>query len=153
MKRFLFVLLPLLYIVSPIAIAQESSRIEAEKVAFFTRELDLSVSDAEKFWPVYNDYSHRKEKLTQDRNALLKYVNQNFTNMSDDEMEDSGNKIVQFAVDDASLTKEYHERFKTVLTPEKVIQLYTAEIQFKKFLLNQLQERRNQGPSGSDIRR
>jgi len=125
---------------------QAGDRIRSEKIAFFTRKLNLTSDEAEKFWPVYNDFSNRRQKIAQDRNALVKYASQNFSNLTDEELEDSGNKIIDFQVNEAALAKEFHEKFKQVLPPEKVVLLYAAEVQFNSFLLNQLQERRQQNP-------
>lgn len=38
------------------------SRLEAIKVAFLTRELNLSPDEAQKFWPVYNNYFEELKK-------------------------------------------------------------------------------------------
>ena len=42
-------------------IAQErgKERIKAYKTAYITQELDLSSKEAEKFWPVYNEYDKK----------------------------------------------------------------------------------------------
>ena len=53
-------------------IAQERrehyQRIEAIKVAFITKKLDLTTEEAQKFWPVYNNY--QKELMVLMRNLL-----------------------------------------------------------------------------------
>lgn len=123
---------------------QGFERIRSEKIAFFTRRLSLTSEEAEKFWPVYNDFSNRKQKLNQDKNSLVKYASQNYSNLSVEELEEAGDKIIDFQTSEAALAKEYHEKFKKVLPPEKVILLYATEVQFNSFLLNQLQERRQQ---------
>src|SRR6187402_2660825 len=38
-------------------------QIRAMKVAFFTTELDLTSSEAEKFWPIYNVYDDKQFEL------------------------------------------------------------------------------------------
>jgi hypothetical protein len=38
----------------------DNEKLTAYKIAFFTQRLDLTPAEAEKFWPVYNDYSARK---------------------------------------------------------------------------------------------
>ena len=35
---------------------RSDSRIEAKKVAYITEELDLSTEEAQRFWPLYNDF-------------------------------------------------------------------------------------------------
>ncbi|HUS85607.1 MAG TPA: hypothetical protein VMW76_00075 [Bacteroidales bacterium] len=123
-----------------------NNKIDAEKIAFFTKRLELSPQEAEKFWPVYNDYTSRKEKLALDKNSLLRYLNQNYKNLTEDELEESSDKFVNFNLQEAELAKEYHDKFKQVLPPSKVVRLYNAEVQFKALLLNQLGNRREQRP-------
>jgi hypothetical protein len=41
-------------------------RIKAQKVAYITEQLDLTVDEAQKFWPIYNRYEttiHRLRKI------------------------------------------------------------------------------------------
>lgn len=146
MRKYIITLLVLPLVFIQPAWSQNGERIAAEKVAFFTKRLNLSVEEAEKFWPVYNDYSNRKEKINQERNTLMRYANQNSSNLTSREMEETGDKIIGYLVEEAELSKQYHEKFKNILTPEKVLQLYGAELQFKTYLLNQLQQRRDQQP-------
>ncbi|MCK7539265.1 MAG: hypothetical protein MZV63_54335 [Marinilabiliales bacterium] len=49
-------------------------KLTAYKIAFFTQRLDLTPAEAEKFWPLYNDYSARKNKLQADRLSLMRYA-------------------------------------------------------------------------------
>src|SRR5690606_37389032 len=43
--------------------SSRSSHIQSQKVAFLTKKMDLSVEEAEKFWPLYNEYSEQKDQL------------------------------------------------------------------------------------------
>jgi hypothetical protein len=144
MKRYIFILILLPFAAGLTMNAQNQGKIAAEKVAFFTRRLNLTVDEAEKFWPVYNDYSNRKDKINQDRNSLMRYATQNKDNLSAKELEEAGDKVVEYITEEADLTRQYHQKFKEVLAPEKVVQLYSVELQFKTYLLNQLQQRRQQ---------
>jgi hypothetical protein len=42
-------------------------RIEAIKVAFITKKLDLTTEEAQKFWPVYNNYQKELMELMRKR--------------------------------------------------------------------------------------
>ena len=37
--------------------AQNGNRLEALKIAYITNKLNLSPEEAQKFWPIYNQYS------------------------------------------------------------------------------------------------
>lgn len=148
MKKLLIVTITLLLSAATAVEAQNAGRIAAERTAYFTRRLNLTVEEAERFWPVYNDYSSRRDKLNQDKNALLRYVNQNHDNLSREELTEAGDRVIEMGKQEAGLAEEYHARFIEVLPPGKVVLLYGAEMQFKTFLLNQLQQRREQAAPG-----
>ena len=47
-------------------VAQETSKnekIEAMKVGFITNKLELSAKEAQLFWPLYNEYNQKMDKL------------------------------------------------------------------------------------------
>ncbi len=117
-------------------------RLDAYKIAFFTKRLNLTSQEAEKFWPVYNEYQDNKNKIQLERQELNRYFNQNELNMSEREMIDSGDKLVGMEVREAALAQEFHNKLKTILSPVKVLRLYQAENQYRLQLLKELQERR-----------
>ena len=148
MKKLLLILLLLPFIVDTAgAQTRQKGKIEAEKIAFFTRRMDLTADEAKEFWPVYNDYLSRRNKLRSDRTSLLKYINQNYKNLEEEELDESGDKIVDYMIEEAKLTKEYHEKFKNILPPYKVIRIYQVETQFNSLLLEQLRNRRSRQES------
>ena len=117
-------------------------RLDAYKIAFFTKRLNLTSQEAEKFWPVYNEYQDNKNKIQLDRQELNRNFNQNELNMSEREMIEASDKLVGMEVREAALAQEFHNKIKTVLPPVKVLRLYQAENQYRLQLLKELQERR-----------
>ena len=117
-------------------------RLDAYKIAFFTKRLNLTSLEAEKFWPVYNEFQDNKNKIQLERQELNKYFNQNELNMSEREMVEAGDKLIALEVREAALAQEFHNKIKTVLSPAKVMRLYQAENQYRLQLLKELQERR-----------
>ncbi|MBL7111481.1 MAG: hypothetical protein ISS19_06030 [Bacteroidales bacterium] len=120
-------------------------RIKAMKVAFITEKLELSTGEAEKFWPVYNDYDRRKNKVMQEIRNLRKYYIENQDNLDDKEHLELLDKFIKLQQQDAGLLPSYQEKFIEVLPPKKVMKLYIAEIQFKNYLLQKLREHDGQG--------
>src|SRR6187431_2294722 len=60
---------------------EKREQIKAMKVAFLTTELDLSSSEAEKFWPLYNTYD---DKLFELRHQKMKGY---YKRLKDDELD------------------------------------------------------------------
>lgn len=117
-------------------------RLNAYKIAFFTKRLNLTSPEAEKFWPVYYEYQDKKNKIVMERQEINRNFNQNELNMTDREMTDAGDKLIGLEVREASLAQEFHSKIKTILSPVKVLRLYQAENQYRLQLLKELQERR-----------
>jgi hypothetical protein len=133
------------------AMQGDSEKLTAYKIAFFTRNLSLTPAEAEIFWPLYNDFSARKNKLQAERIMLMRYAAQNESNMSDDELTSTADKLVKSFVDESQMTVSFNENLKKVLPPAKVIKLYQIENQYKQQLLRELNQRR-QGAGQQGIR-
>ncbi|HLN21454.1 MAG TPA: hypothetical protein VK213_10220 [Bacteroidales bacterium] len=122
-------------------------RLNAYKIGFFTKRLELTSSEAEKFWPLYNDYQAQKIQVQTERLGLMRTFNQAGSTMSDEELATLGDKLVGTAVKETELAVAYHAKLKKLLPPEKVIRYYQAENQYKTQLLNELQNRPGNRPA------
>jgi len=122
----------------------DNEKLTAYKIAFFTQRLDLTPAEAEKFWPVYNDYSARKSKLQIDRISMIRYATQNEANMSEAELSETADKLARTFSDEASLIASFSNDLKKALPPAKVIRLYHIENQYKQQLLRELNQRRQE---------
>ena len=116
----------------------------AEKSPFFTKSLNLSTQEAEKFWPVYNEFQNKRNEIQQERQLLNRQINQNAMTMSDTERSAAGDNLINLEVKEANLSLEYHRKFKEILPPAKVLRLYQAENQYRQQLLNELRDNRPQ---------
>jgi hypothetical protein len=122
--------------------AEKRENIEAMKVAYITNQLDLSPEEAQKFWPVYNEYSDKLQELRQKRRKDMRDNKANFDTMTDKEVEQAVDADMAFRQKELDVQKEYHSKFKAVLPVKKVAKLYVAEEQFKRVLLDRLKEKR-----------
>lgn len=120
-------------------------RLNAYKIAFITKKMNLTSREAEKFWPLYNEFQDKKFRLQQEKVMVNRDFNQTGSTMSDKELTDAGDKYIALEMQEASLSQELHNKLKEVLPPAKIIRLYQAENQYKMQLLNELQDRRQQG--------
>ena len=143
-KRGILVLLVLIVIPVLRTSAQNPNfeRLDAYKIAFFTKRLNLTSQEAERFWPVYNEYQDKKNGIQQQRILLARNSNQNSVNMSDKELTDAGDKLISLQMEEADLALEFHKKFKEILSPVKVLRLYQAENQYRLQLLNELRDRK-----------
>lgn len=124
--------------------AQNVSRkeqLESQKVAFFTKQLNLTVEEAQAFWPVYNEYQRKNDELNSKRRQLLSQLG-NETHLSEKELTALADNYIILQTDEAKLASQYHEKFKTVLPIRKVVAYYRVEQKYKRFLLQQFQKNR-----------
>ena len=78
-------------------------RINAYRIAFLTRRLNLTPQEAQKFWPVYNEYQDARFKIQFERQSIVTNFNQNALNMTEKEMSEAGDKLVELEGKEATL--------------------------------------------------
>jgi len=120
--------------------AENRKKIEAEKVAFITNKLDLSVEEAQKFWPVYNEYQKKRKDIFIEKRKIHKNLTTNIDTLSDEEIISALNKINKIKLKEVQLEKDYTDKYLKVLPPKKIIILHKTEMEFKRTLLHKLKE-------------
>lgn len=119
-------------------IAQERrehyQRIEAIKVAFITKKLDLTTEEAQKFWPVYNNY--QKELMVMMRKR------REDRQKTDTDPNEKINADLTYESRMLDLKKKYKKLYLKVIPAEKVLLLYQAEREFREHLIKQLKHRK-----------
>jgi hypothetical protein len=146
MKRIIIFLLIILMYPATKSSAQNTNleKLNNYKIGFFTKKLNLTSEEAEKFWPVYNEYQGQRNQIQLEKMKLNRTFNQNESTLSDKQLEEMGDKYVDCIVQESALAVTFHKKLKTVLSPAKVIMYYQAENQYKVQLLNELQNARQQ---------
>lgn len=117
----------------------KKEQIASFRVAFITKELNLSSKEAQLFWPVYNEYQDKLEALRTSRRKENKKLSAE--TMTDQEAEQFIENETDFKVNEANLQKQYYTRFKQSLPVKKVAMLIKAEEDFKRELLKQLKDK------------
>ena len=146
MKRILVVLFAMLTLPLMRLAAQNPNleKLNSYRIGFFTKKLNLTPDEAEKFWPVYNEYQKQKNLVQVEKVNLIRNFNQNENTLNDNQMTEIGDKLIAAIVQESSLAVTFHKKLKEVLPPAKVIRFYQAENQYKIQLLNELQNARQQ---------
>lgn len=101
------------------------SRIEALKIAYLTKKLNLSTEEAQKFWPIYNQYMGEIRKTRIDARQ-----NQEGEIPTEEKL--------------LNIRKKYNGEFNKALSSEKVNTFFKAEKEFGTVLQKELMERRMQ---------
>ncbi len=122
----------------------EMERLESAKIGFLTQKLDLSPREAEKFWPVYNQYQKELRALAKERMAsAMERIAERKTNQQRS-ADEHLNEQMEMESRMLEIRKKYTREFSKVISSEKVLHLYEAEKEFRRELIKRLQERRKQ---------
>lgn len=112
-------------------------KIDAMKIAFLTKELELTEEQAKTFWPIHNKYEEEKKALRKSIWGEVKKQDIVIGELSEEEAEKMINNYLLFKSKDLDLTKKYVAEFKKVLNTKQVAKLLVSEEKFKKMLMNQ----------------
>lgn len=124
MKKYLLLIITVLGTFSFVAAQSgRSDKIQALKAAFITQKLNLTSSEAEKFWPIYNKYDNE--------------IRQVRINNKNGDVLDNEQKVLD-------IRKKYKPSFENILGPQRLNDLYRAEKDFRNLLIQRLKERRQQ---------
>lgn len=124
----------------------QKDKIEAQRIAFITNRLDLTPAEAQVFWPVYNEYDAKRKELRWTYHKAPEGMEKPIEEMTEKEaLEVVDNQIIE-AQKMLDLRKEYHAKFKAVLSAKKLLLLYDSEREFQKQLLDQLRKGKGPGP-------
>jgi hypothetical protein len=127
---------------------QTRQKIEAAKVAYITKRLNLTTRESEGFWAIHNEYEGAK------RQVRKKYQNrQPLEAMSDAEVERMIEQRFEMQQQLLNTDIEYYEKFKTVISTRKIALYIKAEKEFRLELLKRVkEERQNRGRPGGRFR-
>lgn len=139
MKKLMIITL-LLTVGAAGLLAQPNNRkekINAARVAYITDRLDFNEKESAAFWPVYNQFETEKKAINE------KYaINQDREYMTDEEAEKAMLDQLQMEDEITKLKRKYYWEFKKVISPKKIAMLNKAEREFKKMVLNRMQNNR-----------
>lgn len=115
---------------------EKNEKIEAAKIGFLTERIHLTQEQAKVFWPVFEEYSSKKREI---RKSIKKMRHQCVHGtMNDSEILTEMRRVHQVKQNELDLEKEYFEKFVKILSAKQVAELYDAERDFTKMLLDKL---------------
>ena len=126
-------------------IDEKREKIKAFKVSFLTTELELTSTEAEKFWPIYNAYDDKQYELKylKMKTYLRKLKEDNLKNLSDKEAATLLSQIESTDKEIYQLREKYMSNLKKVLPAKKILLLKKSEDDFNRKLLQQYRDKAN----------
>ncbi|MCC7466450.1 MAG: hypothetical protein IT261_09285 [Saprospiraceae bacterium] len=126
---------------------QREARLAAFRAEVFTRVLNLTPEEAQQFWPIYNEYTDKREQVQQDLRP-----GKQLDQMSDAEVEEQIKRHFDMKQRELELEKEAYLKLRKVLPVRKVAKLPLAEREFRESLVKKLQEARERRQDRQQVR-
>ena len=99
----------------------DGGKLKALQIAYLTNKLNLKPEEAERFWPVFNQYQEEIRKARME--------GKNLTEVEKEQ------KIVD-------IRKKYFDEFAKVLNKERADRVFKADNEFRDVIRKEIQERR-----------
>ena len=142
-------IVPILFLlVTTFAFAQghkeKQEKLKALKVAYITEQLELTADEAQKFWPIYNDYQEKQFDL---RHEKMRAILDRFRPGSVDKLSEKEASALLVQMESLeenlfNLRKKFIKDLQGVISAKKIIKLKKAEEDFNRELLKQMREKR-----------
>lgn len=144
MKQFITILFLLF---STLIFSQEMDekieRIKALRVAYISDRLELTPEEAQKFWPLFNQFDDKQTELNREKRKLMfKLRPENATNLSEKESALLIAEDERLETEIQNNKRQLAKNLQGVIPNQKILILRQIEIEFKQKLLKQIKERR-----------
>lgn len=124
---------------------KRKDKIQAYKVAFMTRRMDLTPEESQKFWPIYNAHEKKLQDYQAEASSLASMSAPRLAAMSDKEVEEALKAMMTYELNLHNLRIKLHDDLKKILPVRKVALFYMTERDFKKEMIKMAIEKREAG--------
>ena len=117
-------------------------KVEAARIALITNRLGLTPEQAEKFWPIYREFSEKRKEIRKEfRQVQLGVERSKPDPKKQEELVKLGFQLKQ---NELNLEKDYSGRIMNIISAQQMLNLRKAEQDFRQLILIHLQQRREQ---------
>ena len=132
----------LLLFITSLTFGQNNARLEkikALRVAFLASKLELTPSEAEKFWPIFNEFDNKQSELRKEKRKIMNQLKpQNSTSLSENSIQKLFETSETLDVNIQDNKQQLTKNLKGIISTKKIILLKQLEEDFKKTLLKQM---------------
>ena len=131
----------------PALSGERLKEIKAQKTAYLTTKLGLTTEEAQRFWPIYNEYDDAREKLRKEMRELHKSGKEE-GGLTEATAKVMLTKGLDIRTRELELERTYSERFSKSIGALKTVQLVKAERDFNKEVLRRFRDRMEERRDG-----
>ncbi len=114
---------------------QRLGQLENAKIAFITNRVSLTQDQAQKFWPLYNEFAAKRRELNRNGRLLRRDITEG---MTDQQIRDTFTQSFASRQQELNLEKDYFDKFQKVISLRQVAQLFQAERDFTKEVIKRV---------------
>lgn len=130
--------------ISTVSIAQDrmdrNEKIKSLKIAYITEKLDLSKTEAQKFWPIYNAFEEKMHALRKDYSEDRKQID--YENLTESQAEELIKNFKESNTQRNELYNKYVSDLQKVISSKKIVLLKKTEDDFKHKMFEEYKKRR-----------
>ncbi|MBD5224974.1 MAG: hypothetical protein HDS68_03270 [Bacteroidales bacterium] len=159
MKRLIFlplIILGFLSAILPVSAQDRQDRdqwmneIKQYRRTFFTKELNLTREQQNKFFPIYEEMEERAEQAEEEARVMERRIAE-APDATDLEYEKATEALYDAKLTQAEIEKSYMDKFRSVLSAKQLFELKSAERQFQREMLKQHQRLRSRKTVGDKV--
>ncbi len=120
---------------------EKLEEIKAQKVAYITQKMGFTPDEAQKFWPIYNQYDKELDATRKEMRDFHRGVKKSGTELTEAEATQLIDKELSTRQKELDTRRKYSGEFKKNIGAVRTVKLYQAERDFNKELLKRMRER------------
>lgn len=126
---------------SLITFAQSNKdKIKTLKIAYITEKLSLSEKEAQKFWPIYNNFEDEKSRLRDDMYQSRKKIN--IETASEEDAKQILKEIRLREIKKQNLENDFVDKLIPIISAKKILLLHKIEEDFKRKMFEEYKKRK-----------
>jgi hypothetical protein len=155
MKKLMYLCLLLVAItIAPAAFAQPPhddgppdipeerlQEIKAQKSAYLTQKMNLTPEEAQRFWPVYNQYDEELETARREHMRYMRGMRQKEGQLTEKEANEMLDRQLAMHEKDLQIRKKYDPQLRKAIGAQKLVQLLKAEREFHREVMRRYRDR------------
>lgn len=122
----------------PVKDRKAMEKIKAARIAYITEKLGLTPAEAEKFWPIYNEFDKKREEIKLEAKTARKNLDP--TKSAEENQKAAITQQHQLRQKELDLEKDYSNKLLNVVSAQKVMSLPKTEKDFRTILLRRMQQ-------------
>ena len=123
----------------------DKEKIKSLKVAYITERLNLTSSEAQTFWPIYNAHEEQMESFREQERSQIYGKLKDMESLSDKESETLLRNLITLQNQKHTANQQFLKDIQEVISAKKTFLLLKTENGFKRRLLQQYRQKQGGG--------